>query len=245
MGTSTNYNAPTSPQWSKLKGKVTRLTRQGTLGSTGIKGILQDFVTVNYGVSRGARSGGGTGHRRIAQNVARNIGQFFSSVADVGFREAFERAGLGSLEGKSVREIGYSLLDYLGGPSSTIDETDARQALSDLMDEILNDADSLEDVEEAMEMESHGEALEDLIQRFFGYYIYEQFCSVFYERLVDGIGHIQADKCVDEIRDYICAAVKDVISDKNVSKIDWSGTQGQQIVDKILQDTLEVFTDEN
>ena len=51
MGTSTNYNAPTSPQWRKLKGKITRLTGQGPLSSAGIEGILRDFVNVNYGSS--------------------------------------------------------------------------------------------------------------------------------------------------------------------------------------------------
>ena len=216
--------------------------RQGTPSPSDIKGILHDFVTVNYDSARTSSDSRTTGEGRAAQNIAQNIGGFFSSVADVGFREAFKQADLGLLEGKSVQEIGYSLLEYFGGPGSTIEETDARTALSDLMDEILNGASSVEDVEEVMETKSQGESLEDLIRRFFGYYIYEQFCRVFYERLAARIGDIQADRLIGEIQDYIFEALKYITRHQDVSQIDWDGSQGQQIIDEILQETLEVFS---
>ena len=243
MGTSANYNAPTSPQWKKLKGKVTRLTGQGSPSSTSVKEILRDFVNVNYGSSRRTSSGGATARRQVAQNVARKMGGFFSSVSDVGFRKAFEGLDLGSLEGKTFSEIAHLLLDHFGGPSNTLDEADARTALCDLMDEILNDADSLEDVEAVMETRAHGEALNNLIRRFFGYYIYEQFCRDFYGQLVGNIGNEGAEESIDEIRIYICEALKDTTGNQDVSQIDWSGNQGQQIVEQILQETLEVFSE--
>ena len=242
MGTSTNYNAPTEPQWKKLKGKVSRLTGHGQLNSTGIKGILRDFVNVNYGSSRGASGPGGTARRQVAQNAARKIGGFFSAVNDVGFRKAFEDVGLGSFEGKTLSEIAHALLDHFGGPSNTLDEVDVRMALCDLMDEILNNADSPEDVEKAMETRAHGEALDNLIRRFFGYYIYEQFCRDFYGRLVANIGNEEAEQSVNEIRDYICEALKDEIGDQDMNQINWNGDQGEQIIGKILDETLEVFS---
>ena len=242
MGTSTNYNAPTSPQWKKLKGKVTRLTGQGSLTSTSIKEILRDFVNVNYGPSPGTSRTGGAARRQTAQNVARNIGRFFSSVASSGFRKAFEETVLESLEGKTLSEIGHLLLDYLGGPSGTLDKADVRTALCDLMDEILNDTDTVEDVEEAMEMISHGEALDNLLRRFFGYYIYEQFCRDFYGQLVTNIGDEQAEEAVNAIRDYICEALRDIVGDRDISQVDWNGSRGQQITEQILQETLEVFS---
>lgn len=242
MGTSANYNAPTGPQWKKLKGKVSRLTGHSQLNSTGIKGILRDFVNVNYGSSRGVSGPGGTARRQVAQNVARKIGGFFSSVNDIGFRKAFEDAGLGSFEGKTLSEIAHALLDHLGGPSNTLDEADVRTALCDLMDEILNNADSPEDVEQVMETRAHGKALDNLIRRFFGYYIYEQFCRDFYGRLVANIGNEEAEKSINEIRDYICEVLKDEIGDRDMNQINWSGDQGKQIIGEILDETLEVFS---
>ena len=243
MGTSTNYNAPTSPQWKNLKTKVTKLARQGKLSPSNIRKILQDFVAANYYPSGRTSGSGGTGQARAAQAVAQKIGGFFSLVDDIGFHEALKRVGLGSLEGKSLDEIALLLLDYLGGPSSTLDQTDARAALSDLMEEFLDDADTPEDIEEVMETISHGESLDSFIQNFFGYYIYQQFCRAFYNRLVDKIGDRQADESIGDIRDYICGTLKDVISDRDVGQIDWHGSQGQQIVEEILRKTLEVFSE--
>lgn len=243
MGTSTNYSASTSPQWKKLKGKVTRLTAQDPPSSVNIKEILRDFVNVNYGSSPRTSSGRITAQRRVARDVAQRIGGFFSLVAEAGFRKAFEDAIRESLEGKTISEIAHSLLDHLGGPSNTLNEVDARTALCDLMDEILDDADSPEDVEEAMETRAHGTDLDNLIQRFFGYYIYEQFCRNFYGRLVANIGNEQTEESVDGIRDYICEALKDKTSDQAMRQIDWASSQGQQIIEKILQETLEVFSE--
>ena len=295
MGTSTNYKAPTSPQWGNLKRKVTRLACQDISDSDDIdiqdtssptdidiqdtpdsddidiqdtpsptdidiQKIVTDFVKINYGSSQGTGSGrdgnsrsssGNSGtsgsdrasagvktRRRAAGNVARNIGRFFSSVANIGFREAFEQAGLGQLEGKSVREIAYSLLSYLGGPSSTLDQVDARKALTDLMGEILHDVHSPEDVEVAMERRSDSESLADLIRNFFGHYINAQFVSAFYERVT---ARGSGTQMFGKIRNFIRAAVKFEVRHQDVSKINWSGDQGQQIVDNIFQKTLEVF----
>ena len=295
MGTSTNYKAPTFPQWGNLKRKVTRLAcqdasdfddidvqdtpdsddidiqdapdsddadTQDTPNPTDIdiQEIVTDFVKINYGSSQGTGSGrGGNGRsstgnssrggndrasagaaarRRAARNVARNIEGFFSSVANIGFRETFERAGLGQLEGKSVREIAYSLLDYLGGPSSTLDQVNARKALTDLMGEIFHDVHSPEDVEEAMERRSDGESFADMIRTFFGHYINAQFVSAFYERVT---AHRPGTQIFGKIRNFICAAVKFEVRHQDVSKINWSGNQGQQIIDNIFKKTLEVF----
>ena len=288
MGTSTNYNAPTSPQWRDLKRRVTHVTdhdtpdsgdtdtqdtpdsgdtdtqdtpdsgdtdTQDTPDSGDIQQIVTNFVKVNYvssqdpgssgsggsGSSRSSNSGGGivpTGRTRAARNVAHNIRGFFSSVANSGFREAFERAGLGPLEGKSVREIGYSLLNYLGGPSSTLDQVDARRALTDLMREILRDVHSPEDVEEAMEKISQGTSFANMILNFFGHYIYAQFISSFYERVT---ARRSGTKIFGKIRNFIRAALKFEVRHQDVSKIDWSGDQGRQIVDNIFQKTLGVF----
>ena len=284
MGTSTNYKAPTFPQWGNLKGKVTRLVHQETpdaadidtpetpnaadintpetpdTTNTDIPEIVTDFVKVNYGSSEGTGSGGGgsrrggsggggsrrgstgspgaTARRRAAQNIAQNIGGFFSSVANLGFREAFEQAGLGLLEGKSVREIAYSLLDYLGGPSSTLDQVDARKALTDLMSEIFQDVHSPEDVEEAMERRSDGESFADMIRSFFGHYINAQFVRAFYERVT---ARRPGTQIFGKIRNFICAAVKFEVRHQDVTKINWSGNQGQQIVANIFEKTLEVF----
>ena len=63
-----------------------------------------------------------------------------------------------------------------------------------------------------------------------------------YEHLVARIGEVQADERIDDIRVCIFDALKHVTRHHDVSQIDWNGSQGQQIIDKILQDTLEAFS---
>lgn len=133
-------------------------------------------------------------------------------------------------------------MEHLGGPSSLLDEADLGPAVYNLINEIFNGVDSLEEVTVAMETRSHGKSFVNLIERFFGYYIYEQFCRDFYGQLVANIGDRRADESIGEIQDYIREVLRDSVSDRDVSQIDWGGSQGQQIVDDILQETLEVFS---
>jgi hypothetical protein len=86
-----------------------------------------------------------------------------------------------------------------------------------------------------------GEALESLLNHFFGYYLYEQFCRVFYERLARNVGSSNADSYLSNIFDTIKSALEYMTHDRDLSQIDWTGTDGQSIIDQILQDTFEIF----
>ena len=92
--------------------------------------------------------------------------------------------------GKPVSEVLLGLLDRLGGNSSTIDEADARQALSDLQEELFAEATDAEKIE-AVLLDA-AQNLENLLERFFGYYIFEQFSRVSFERLVQRVGDLKA-----------------------------------------------------
>lgn len=178
---------------------------------------------------------------RSAQNTAGRVGGFIASVGSIGLERTLEAYGLSAFVGKSAGEIIPALVDKLGGTASTGNDSDARNALSKLMDELLGDLETPEQVEEALEQVMVGEALEDLLSKFFGYYLYEQFCRVFYERLVKNVGRDNADSYLRSIFDTIKSSLALKSSDKDLSKIDWAGAEGQKIVDQILQDTYEIF----
>jgi hypothetical protein len=241
MGTSKGYSAPTSPEWRKLKGKVTRLANEGALAPSTARSILGNYIQTNGGAKRIAQGEGTIGRGRVAQKIARNVGGFFSSIGGLGFVEALRQSGLGALAGKPVKDIIFSLLDYLGGPANTIDEVDARNALSRVLDELLQEANDFEGVEKILEETSRGDALGKFLILFFGYYLYEQFCRVFYERLVTRVGESKAELSLGSILEYIQSALRLKSLDQDISRIDWAGAQGQQLADNILQTTLEVF----
>jgi len=241
MGTSTGYKAPTTPDWGKLKTKVTRTARSGSASPGNARNTLRDFIRASGGVRNIARGGGAMGAGRSAQNTARRLAGFVSSVGTVGLRQALESFGLSEFVGKPASEIIPALVDKLGGPSSTVNDADARNALSKVMEELLKDLDTPEEVEEALSQVMEGEALEGLLDQFFGHYLFEQFCRVFYERLVSRVGQSNADSYLDSIFDTIKSAFDLMTSDKDLSQIDWAGADGQNIADQILQDTFEIF----
>lgn len=241
MGTSTGYNAPTSPQWRQAKTQVTQAARRGRPTRGLARSVISSYISANGG-ARGLASGGGVaGGSRAARNVAGNIAGFVTSVGTQGFRETLRMVGLGSLEGKSVEEIICSLADYLGGPANTANDADLRKAILDLTDELLSEAEGFDDVEKIMEELSQKGNLNKLLIKFFGYYLYEQFCRVFYERLVERVGESNADQFIGGIREYIVSALERDTSNLDISRIDWSGEQGKEIAERILQETLEVF----
>ena len=183
MGTSTNYKAPTSSEWSGIKGTVTRSARHGRPSQENARDIIRSYIAANGGAGRFASTGGSIGVQRAGQTVARNLGGFLRSVATNGLRDALQRIGI-ELTGRPVSEVITTLLDYLGGPASTIDEVDARNALSDLRDELFQDVVSVEDLDRILNERASEALISDLIIRFFGQYLYHQFCRVFYDRII-------------------------------------------------------------
>jgi len=241
MGTSSGYEAPTTLDWRVLKAKVTRTARDGSASPSTAKSTLRDLIRTSGGAHNISRGGGAIGAGRSAQNTARNLANFISSVGAVGLHQTLESFGLSEFVGRSASEIIPALVDKLGGPSSTINDTDARKALSIVMDQLLKDLDTPEQVEEALNQIMEGEALESLLNQFFGYYLYEQFCRVFYERLGNRVGRSNADSYLSSIVDTIKSALELMTFDRDLSQIDWKGAEGQNIADQILQDTFEIF----
>jgi hypothetical protein len=243
MGTSTNYNPPTSFDWKKLKNEFTRFVNSGSrLDSGSASKLVKDYILANGGSHQMASGGGIAGGSKAAQNISRGIAGLFSSVGRVGFQEAIKQFGLETFEGKSISEITFSILDYLGGPASSINDVDARSALSDLINEILEDASNFDEVKIIMESLSNGKALEGLLIRFFGLYLYHQFCRVFYAKVAELVGETKAESFQNDVKDFILSMLENVTFGQNVTQVDWSGVQGRAIADKILQKTLEVFT---
>ena len=192
-------------------------------------------------MARGGRQGaaGGAGSAAPARAVAGRIANFIADVQQFGFTEATKRAGLGDLSGKPVSEVLNALLDRLGGESSSIDDADARQSLSDLQEELLSEAQTVEEIEAIL---SSGDLnVEGLLERFFGHYIFEQFSRVFYERLVQRVGAQQAVSFLGQIKQFIQSSLAGRALERDLSMVDWGGTEGANIVSEICSQTLEVF----
>ncbi|URJ43657.1 hypothetical protein MF628_003292 [Paenibacillus polymyxa] len=239
MGTSKGYDAPTTPQWGELKGKVSRLAKAGLPGLDNSKQLIGLFIRANGGSQRIARDGG-MGARN-AQAVARNLGSFLSLVNRIGIDEALKQTGLEYLKGKTTSDIVLSLIDYFGEDASTIDQVDARNALSQLMDEMFEGVEGIEDIGHVLEEYANPDDLTEILEKFFGYYVYQQFCRSFYERLASKVGNTQADAFLNDILDYIRSEIIVISIGRDITQVDWNGQEGIEICAQLLEKTLDVF----
>jgi hypothetical protein len=239
MGTSKGYDAPTTPQWGELKGNVTKSAKEGLLNSDRARQLVGQFIQANRGnQGLGINKDNGT---RNAQAVARNLGRFISLVGSVGFSQAMLKAGLEHLRGKSKSDIILALIDYFGEDASTIDQVDARNALSQLMSEMFEGVEDLDEIEQIFEEYTNTENLTLMLEKFFGYYVYQLFCRSFYERLASRVGNDQAGQFLNDILDFIKSEIKVFSLDKDISQVDWNGKAGESICTEIMEKTLEVF----
>jgi hypothetical protein len=239
MGTSKSYSAPGS--WGPLKREVTVAARAGRTSSATAGGIVGSFIHHNGGVARMSRGGGSGGAigGSSGRAVAQRLGGFIAAVGTVGLEEALRREGLADFVGRPPQEILAALLDKLGGPASSIDDVDARAALARLQEQLLAEAQSAEDVERILQDQSAN--LDALLRDYFGLYLYEQFCRVFFERLVQKTGESKALAFLADIKEFIRATLINRVGRRVLSAIAWAGQEGARLCSEIMQATLEVF----
>ena len=239
MGTSTSYSAPGS--WGPLKREVTTAADQGAASPATAGRIIGHFIQQNGGAAR-MSSGGGSGGAiggSAGRAVAQRLGGFISAVGEVGLAEALRLEGLSDLVGRPIQEILAGLLDRIGGPASTIDDVDARTALARLQEELLKDAQTPEDVERILQEQAT--TLDAMLRDYFGLYLFEQFCRVFFERLVQKKGETKALAFLDDIQEFIKATLVNRVGRRVIAKISWSGQEGAKLCADIMQAALDVF----
>ena len=261
MGTSKGYKMPSGGDWEPLKREATAFAKGNGAGSVVPKTLLRDYLKVRStsagsgnsgstgslgGASGG--SGGGVGRRGgrarsfgAGVSTAQRLGGFISRVGEVGLSEALREVGLQDLVGKPAAEISAALLDKLAGPASTLDQAAARDALVVLNDELLSQAETFAELEQALAKIMDEGGIFGILLRFFGHYIYQCFCTDFYERFVKKVGSSRAAESLKSIRDYIHHAIRDKLAGTDVKKFNWNGNDGRRISEQVLGDVCDIF----
>ena len=128
----------------------------------------------------------------------------------------------------------------MGGPASTVDQEDLRAALGDLMDELLGPAEAFAEAESAFKEAASN--LGQVIEKLFGHYIYQRFCTLHYANVMNTHGSANANDFFSSVKDYIAEKINLTASTSDLGRVDWKGSEGNQVVDSILKETVEVFS---
>lgn len=244
MGTSKSYSASLTgqPQWGKLSRIVTTTCGSGTAPTSNLGKIVGRYVNVIGGASRA-----GSGHSKIggraSLRTALKLGGFINSFKTSGgnLELALQQTGLTDLSTKSVSDIINHLIEYCSGPASTIDDSAAKEASSILLEELIANAQSLEEMQERLQANLNKYSLEEIMIKYFSNYIHEHLSRMFYEKLIKEKGKTSCNNLFRNIKEFIIVRMGQMNKNNPLNNIDWGGGQGARIIARIQQDVLTVF----
>jgi hypothetical protein len=245
MGTSKSFSDTRHammPNWSDLSRTVTTSCDSGSIPIKNKKKIFNNYVTVIGGANKAGR-----GRSKIAGKsgikTAKNIGGFLGAFKSSGnnLRETLENTGLTDLQDKSVEDVINHLIEYCSGTASTIDEVAAKEATRKLLEELVSNAESIDEMEEILSNKFDESSSEDIIIQYFGYYIYEHLDKWFYEKLIRDKNQSDCNNFFREIKDFIFETLKDVQRINSLQNLDWGSDDADRLIKNIQQDILTVF----
>ncbi|MBN4047212.1 hypothetical protein JYU05_01555 [bacterium AH-315-P13] len=244
MGTSKSFSdtRKNMPNWGDLSRTITTSCDSSTISSEKKNKILQNYVAVIGGATKAGRGGSkvaGKGGIRTAKKIGTFLGAFSSSGNNL--QETLDNIGLTDLKDKSVSDIINHLIEYCSGTASTIDEVAAKEATRKILEELVSGANSIEEMEEMLASKFETNTSEDIIIKYFGYYIYEHLDKWFYEHLIKKRGQTDCNNLFRQIKDFIFESLRDVQRVNSLQNLDWGSDDADRLIKNIQQDILTVF----
>lgn len=236
MGTSSSYSSPTTPQWKRAKNATSRFASGGGEGGGRSPSIpIARFVEALGGARQATREA------TVGRAVARRLLTFAQAAAQRGIDAALREAGLHDAVGLAADEALQRIVDTLAMGANTLDETAAREALVDVMRDLLENADDLDDAFGDLDVAG---AL-DLLRRFIAAYIFRRFAKALGDRLRAHAESVPAARRhEEEMKRYIAAEVMIAFEDIDTESLDWR-SDTERIIERCMRDAFRTLGDEN
>ena len=245
MGTSKSFSDVKHsmvPNWGTLSSSLTSNCDSSVLPAQKLQNIMGNFVSALGGASTGGRGGSKAGGRSSIR-TAKKIGGVFSKFISSGnnIRETLESTGLTDIDNKTVGDVINHLIEYCSGSATSIDDNAAKEATRLLLEELMGQAESIDEVQTLLEETFTANTLEDVIVKYFGYYINELLSKWFYENLIKNKNESDCNNLFSQIKNFIVERVGDMHKRNPLQNIDWSSDEADRLVKNIQQDVLTVF----
>lgn len=183
----------------------------------------------------GGRSKVSNGTSRAIGHAGINIAMgFVSTVSDIinnGLTDWLRRRGIMSLEGESCQTILDLIRNYIEDDVAGLDNTAANEALEYVLDELGQKiGEDLSSFENAMNTLMTSNDIKDLLDKFFGMYIFSHLSQNFKEKLEYEKGTKVMNDTMNEIKELIMDDIQRCSSGKEALCIDWSAEEGKTFV---------------
>ena len=178
------------------------------------------------------------------------IGGFIAALQDIvtnGLLDWLRQKGE-TLEGKTCRDVIAVIREYAETEISGLDSTAANEALECVFDQLQEKiGDDVENIESILVSLIAGDELKNMIDLFFGMYIFCHLSQDFEEKLEFERGSDAMRNTMIIIKDQIIDDIKTCRSDRDVRKIDWSNkSEGDAFIKEEFDRILYILEgDEN
>ena len=240
MGTSKAYGGlKGNPTWGPLSSTVTRAVNGGHPTKSSLGSVMSHTVA-HLGGSHGASSGGSSTGGRAGVRAARQLGSFIGNVQNFGFIQALDLIA-GGVELEDANQAINVILEHCAEHAGILDEIAAKAAMRDLLEEIGSGAETIEELGDEFDAAIKDFGAEELLVKYFGYYLYEHLCTDFDEKLIKEKGIRETEGFYRDLKDYIAEKTKTTSKHRDLRKIDWQSDYGKELMQEIFRETLKEF----
>ena len=221
------------PRWGKAARSLGHVAASS--GSRGLSRAAQRYVRARGGSNRASASS--PAGRRATSRFA----GFLSDVAGKGFADAFANLGLGSVVGRDLDSVIAAVTDSICPAGADREEVAAREASTEALEEVFGDIIKTgADVSQLDAMTAAG--VEKAIEAMVSSYIYNRWLGDLGVKIEEkAISPQQAVRAEKRMKDFIRDAVKLDLQQKDPLKVDWRGTEGKNLMDRIYRDAYAVI----
>ena len=171
------------------------------------------------------------GHAGVV--IASGLVSAISSIVKNGLKDWLDRRGVTSLEGKSCQDILNLIRDYIKAGVAGLDNTAANQALESVLDDIEEKVgEDLENFDKVMSNLMNSDDIKDMLDRFFGMYIFCHLSQDFQEKLEYEKGSKVMNDTMNEIKELIEDDIKRSQLGRDAATIDWNSEEGKAFIQK-------------
>ena len=223
MGTSASNTGGTGAGWTEFKRSSSNFARYGGRGRAAK--ALAGYVAAMGGVA--AAVAAATAGTRTAQSLGNFLAE---STGPEGLAGGLEAVGLGHLVGQDRFIVLSELLTVFGGTGSDLEDQAAREALLDVLDDLLPQD---EDVQlESVQLDEA--AITEALRRYIELLVYNRAIPVIDVRLEQLQNQNLIQQRDRELRDFIAALVRLKMQEVSPLAIDWQGAEGKEFIESVL-----------
>lgn len=224
----------------KLEKRRARTTRSY---ERNVRKSVRHLIRASGGKNR-VSSGSQRSFGHSGLTVLGNVLQVFSQIHKNGLKAWIESKGE-NLTGKTWEDIRDLLYDACSEKVIGLDETAADQALNELLDDLSKIVKKVENLEDVLEKTLSDAQIKEIIDKFFGVYIFAHLSQNFVEKLEKKYDQKTVTKYMKDIKNQIISDIREGVNGHDASNVDWNGEDGLDFMRREFEDIINAYDDED